>query len=186
MNTVFKFYLQVWVLFGIAAAVCIVWIVRRFRHQEAASLSETDNPRMVTSPGNAVPSVDEKRSDPKLASQPRHSNGPLQAIPRVWLGVLLLLIALAALYPILATRAKINDRWARQIGPGLNGLEWMKAVSDVQQGQTFRLLWEYEALMWLRDNIEGSPVVAEGARAEPYRSLRSRVATYTGLPIIIG
>jgi uncharacterized membrane protein len=29
-------------------------------------------------------------------------------------------------------------------------------------------------------------VVAEGAKAQPYRSLRARVATYTGLPIIIG
>jgi uncharacterized membrane protein len=62
----------------------------------------------------------------------------------------------------------------------------MKTVIDVQESQSFRLLWDYEALMWLRENIQGSPVVAEGARAEPYRSLRGRVATYTGLPIIIG
>jgi uncharacterized membrane protein len=48
------------------------------------------------------------------------------------------------------------------------------------------LKWDYQALMWLRENIVGSPVVAEGANAPPYRSLRGRVATYTGLPIIIG
>jgi uncharacterized membrane protein len=29
-------------------------------------------------------------------------------------------------------------------------------------------------------------VVVEGANAPPYRSLRGRVATYTGLPIVIG
>jgi uncharacterized membrane protein len=29
-------------------------------------------------------------------------------------------------------------------------------------------------------------VVAEGAQAKPYRSLRGRVATYTGLPIVVG
>jgi uncharacterized membrane protein len=103
-----------------------------------------------------------------------------------------LLVALAALYPILATRAKIHDRWAREVGPGLNGMAWMKAVSDVQygpgapDGERFSLEWDYQALLWLRENIHGSPVVAEGAEAQPYRSLRARVATYTGLPIIIG
>jgi uncharacterized membrane protein len=40
--------------------------------------------------------------------------------------------------------------------------------------------------MWLRENVDGSPVVAEGARAPVYRSQRARVSTYTGLPIIIG
>ena len=58
----------------------------------------------------------------------------------------------------------------------------MSAVSD-QYGP---LEWEYQALMWLRENVDGSPVVAEGAIAPPYRSQRARVATYTGLPIIIG
>jgi uncharacterized membrane protein len=48
------------------------------------------------------------------------------------------------------------------------------------------LQWEYDALIWLRQNVQGTPVVAEGAKAQPYRSLRGRVATYTGLPIIIG
>ncbi len=155
MNTVFKFYLQVWVLFGISAAVCLVWIVRN-----------TQGAR-------------------------RKAQGTAQAW-RIWATVLALLIALAALYPILATRAKINDRWARQVGPGLDSLEWMTAVSDFQSGpgtpdgRSFLLLWDYQALMWLRENVDGSPVVAEGAQAKPYRSLRARVATYTGLPIIVG
>jgi uncharacterized membrane protein len=101
-------------------------------------------------------------------------------------------VGIAVLYPILATRAKINDRWSRELGPGLDGLAWMRSVTDVQfgdgapDGLRFPLLRDYEALMWLRENVQGSPVVAEGAKAPPYRSLRGRVATYTGLPIIIG
>jgi len=148
MNTVFKFYYQVWVLFGVSAAVCLAWVLQKI-------------------------------SRPNVAW-------------RVWASILALLVVLAALYPILATRAKINDRWAREIGPGLDSMEWMKAVTDLQYGPSapdghrFPLNWDYEALMWLRENVDGSPVVAEGARAQPYRSQRGRVATYTGLPIIIG
>jgi YYY domain-containing protein len=138
MNTVFKFYLQTWVLFGVCAAVCLSWIIPRL---------------------------------------PRFHVGW-----RAWIVVLALLVVCAGLYPILATRAKINDRWARQIGSGLDSMAWMKAVQD-QYGQ---LKWEYQALMWLRENVDGSPVVAEGARAQTYRSQRARVATYTGLPIVIG
>jgi uncharacterized membrane protein len=38
----------------------------------------------------------------------------------------------------------------------------------------------------MRRNITGSPVVAEGQVDQPYRSLASRVAMFTGLPSILG
>jgi uncharacterized membrane protein len=213
MNTVFKFYLQVWVLFGIAAAVCLVWLFRRFRGDAAHAipsnpsdagslngnaLMEASAPSEVNAPDPSAGSATAKRSSPDEAPLAYEEHVNTTHSPRaryswrVWQAVLVLLVAVAALYPILATRAKINDRWARQIGPGLDSLEWMKAVSDTQyspttpEGYRFPLLWDYQALMWLRENIHGSPVVAEGAKAPPYRSLRARVATYTGLPIIIG
>ena len=44
---------------------------------------------------------------------------------------------------------------------------------------------EREALEWMQDNVQGSPVVVEGL-GQRYRSLRSRVATYTGLPVVLG
>jgi uncharacterized membrane protein len=31
MNTVFKFYLQAWILFGLSAGVCLGWLVKSFR-----------------------------------------------------------------------------------------------------------------------------------------------------------
>ncbi len=149
MNTVFKFYLQAWVLFGVSAAVCLAWLAR----------GEYPIPNIAT---------------------------------RAWKTVLAALVILAALYPIFATRAKVHDRWDRAVGPGLNSMEWMKHIEDVQfgpgapEGLRFSLRWDYEALMWLRENVAGSPVVMEGAKAPAYRSLRDRVATYTGLPIVIG
>lgn len=32
MNTVFKFYLQAWILFGLSAGVCLVWLVQSIRY----------------------------------------------------------------------------------------------------------------------------------------------------------
>jgi len=149
MNTVFKFYLQAWVLFGVSAAVCLTWLARG------------------------------EHPIPNIAA-------------RAWKTILAALVILAALYPIFATRAKIYDRWDKSVGPGLNSLEWMKHIEDVQygpgapEGLRFSLQWDYDALMWLRENVAGSPAVMEGAKAQAYRSLRDRVATYTGLPIVIG
>jgi uncharacterized membrane protein len=48
------------------------------------------------------------------------------------------------------------------------------------------LRWDKDAINWLLDNVQGSPVIAE-ANTEPwlYR-WGSRVSIYTGLPTIIG
>jgi uncharacterized membrane protein len=150
------------------------------------SSSATASAEAQLGDGAAEPQADENSDKRKRAAD------TYRTFWTGWKIILGLLVVLAALYPVLATRAKINDRWDRSVGPSLDSLEWMKAVSDTQwgpgapDGLTFPILWDYQALMWLRENIQGSPVVAEGASAPPYRSLRGRVATYTGLPIIIG
>jgi YYY domain-containing protein len=191
MNTVFKFYLQAWVLLAIAAAVSIIWVKRLFW---GGSLSLAPSSRDLAGPVEPTTEMGQPSANADHESAGTHADAEdtLRTAWRGWKIILALLVGLAALYPILATRAKINDRWDRSVGPGLDSLEWMKSVSDTQfgpgapEGLTFPLLWDYQALMWLRENVEGSPVVAEGAKAPPYRSLRARVATYTGLPIIIG
>jgi len=97
-----------------------------------------------------------------------------------------LLLFLAALYPILATRAKVGHRFDAQVGPTLDGMAFMGRAVYVD-GEPVELKWDYEAINWLLDNVEGSPVIAE-ANTEPRGLYRwgSRVANYTGLPTIIG
>ncbi len=143
MNTVFKFYLQIWVLWSIIAAVSLSHLVKRLRYW----------------------------------SQDRR---------RLWLGVFAFLVFLAALYPIFATRAKIKDRFDTDVGPTLDGMAYMtRAV--YYDGEPIELKWDYDAINWLLDNVQGSPVIAE-ANTEPRGLYRwgSRVAIYTGLPTIIG
>jgi YYY domain-containing protein len=141
MNTVFKFYLQVWLLWGVAAAVALAWMVPRLR---------------------------------------RWSQGR-----NLWLGILVLLLAGAALYPPLATSAKIRDRFEADLRPGLDGWEYMETASYFDpQGQEYELKWDLEAIQWLLDNVVGSPVVLEG-HAPEYR-WGARYAINTGLPTVLG
>ena len=48
-----------------------------------------------------------------------------------------------------------------------------------------KLEWDYQAILWMRNNVQGSPVVLEG-QGQLYRTLHSRVSIYTGLPTILG
>jgi uncharacterized membrane protein len=110
---------------------------------------------------------------------------------RVWTVGLALLLGAAVLYPLLATKAKWDTRMSAEAPTTLDGMAFM-AVTEYQdtdyagQGQTVPLKFDYEALLWMRENIPGSPVIAEAHAANPYRAIGSRVAMFTGLPSIIG
>jgi len=144
MNTVFKFYLQIWVLWSVVAVF---------------SLSELVE----------------------------HLRGWPQQRRRLWMGALGALVFLAALYPIAATKAKINDRFDTRVGATLDGMAYMTRAVYYDGGEPIELKWDYEAINWLLDNVPGSPVIAEG-NTEPRGLYRwgSRVSIYTGLPTIIG
>jgi uncharacterized membrane protein len=144
MNTVFKFYLQIWILWSVAAVVSLSYVVERMRKWSPSRRG-------------------------------------------VWQGILALLLFLAALYPILATKAKIGDRFDASIGPSLDGTTYMQSAVYNDGGQLIELKYDLDAINWLLDNVKGSPVIAE-ANTEPRGLYRwgSRVAIYTGLPTIIG
>ncbi len=155
MNTVFKFYLQAWVFFGVAAAVGLAWIVQM-----------RDNRPQMTHVARS----------PRL---PRSSS-----LPGWWWGIFAVLVFAGLLYPVTAARAKVNDRFVPGSPPGLNGMDYMKTAVYNDQGHDLVLMYDLEAIQWMRENIQGSPVVLEG-NAPLYR-WGSRIAIYTGLPTIIG
>ena len=146
MNTVFKFYMQVWLMLSVAGGVAAV-------------------------------SVWDALADKKTIQQ-------------AWAVGFGLLIFIAALYPILATQAKWNIRQpqVRESVPlTLDGTAFMEYASygDVN-GQQIALADDVDAIRWIQENIEGSPVIAEAYSDNYYRSITNRVAMYTGLPDIIG
>lgn len=146
MNTIFKFYLQIWVLYALASAVALVLIAGAFR-------------RWV----------------------------PLYW-QLSWGIVFAVLLAATLVYPVYATRARVNDRFT-ELPRTLDGMAYMPHATytdapDGAQPVEMDLGQDYEALIWMQDTLPGSPVVLE-AWANLYR-WGSRVSVYTGLPTIIG
>jgi YYY domain-containing protein len=145
MNTVFKFYLQIWMLLGTAAGIAVaVAIMERYVRRRAGF--------------------------------------------DVWFVVLGILLLAAAMYPAMSIPARVSDRYAA-LPPTLDGMAYMDhaTYNDTPEGRqpvSFSLAGDAAAIQWLRDSVDGSPVVLE-ATIPGYR-WGSRVSVYTGLPTVLG
>ena len=147
MNTVFKFYLQVWVFLGIASAVGIAFLTR---HASRFTFHASRPSSLVT----------------------------------LWWSIFGILVFIGLLYPITATQAKVNDRFTAGAPAGLNGMDYMTTAVYHDQGRPLPLEDDRQAILWLRENIPGSPVILEGNA--PLYHWGSRISIYTGLPTVIG
>jgi uncharacterized membrane protein len=109
---------------------------------------------------------------------------------RAWLGFLGVLVFIAVLFPITATRAKWTDRLAPNAPRELDGMAYMKYATygDGLTTESYRqmdLSQDYRAIQWVRANVPGSPVIVE-ANTPEYRHWGSRFTIYTGLPGVVG
>jgi len=118
-------------------------------------------------------------------------------IRRIWLGTFGLLLFAMTTYPLIGTLAKIDDRWPDIQNPPLtlNGLAFMKGEGEesetglgsavyIEQDTPLHLASDYQAFLWIRKNISGTPTIVEGHTSE-YR-WGSRYSVYTGLPTVVG
>ena len=119
MNTLFKYYLEVWVFMAIAAAY-MLW-----------RLAPAGFPALNVR-GSAA----------------------------VWLAVLALLVGSSLIYTALGTRDRLEDRF-NDLPPTLDGTDYMAHAEHWERGEFFTLWHDYQAIRWLQDNVEGSPVVLE-------------------------
>ena len=149
MNTLFKYYLEVWVFMAIAAAY-MLW-------------------RLAPAFG---------RPGMPLLRRPK-----IGALAVVWLAVLALLVGSSLIYTALGTKDRLADRF-NDLPPTLDGADYMAHAEHWEREKVFPLRHDYQAIRWLQDNAEGSPVVLE-AHMEQYR-WGGRFAIYTGLPAILG
>lgn len=178
MNTVFKFGVQAWILLAVSCGPLLVWLAGRaplpFRRPavyvgQAASMSpdrEAFLPLVTkaeTSLGTATPLGE--NAGPRLRG----------LLPGWWWTALAALALCAAIYPIMATPARVTDRW--QINaptPSLDGMAFMRVNYPS----------DYAAIVWLQQHIAGTPVLLE-ANKDDY-SWYSRVSWFTGLPTLLG
>lgn len=142
MNTVFKVYMQVWMILSVVGGVTAVWVWQRVKAHES--------------------------------------------IRTVWQTGAVILALGGLLYPMQATVAKWNIRDGAVQPLTLNGMEFMRDVTYGEANGNVSLDYDYDAILWMQENVEGSPVVAEMVSRNYYRSMGNRVAMFTGLPSIIG
>ncbi len=154
MNTIFRVYLQAWLLLAISAAFLLWWMLR--------------------------------------------SDGALRmpGVSRIYrisfYAVLAIAVLGVAIYPVLGTKARLADRIDTNIPLTLDGSAYMQdgTYTDVDDTEII-LRHELDALLWLRENAQGLPVVAEAGLPDvqndtPYYRIQSRAAMYAGLPMIVG
>lgn len=154
MNTVFKFWLQAWQLFALAAAAAVWQVVRILR----------DRP-----------------SGGRRSSQ-------------IWVGIVAVLVLAGLAYPLLGTRTRVETRFAG-LPVTLDGLDYLDADPVIWRlddpdgdGQAtevqVRIADDVPLIDWLRDNVAGTPTVAEWAG--PAYDWNARIATHTGLQSVVG
>jgi YYY domain-containing protein len=136
LNTIFKFYYQAWLMFGVAALFAIGYLWQGWQGS--------------------------KRIAPIIATAGY---------------TLAFLIAL--LFPIYA----VNSRSMEFRGPATAESRHPATVDGLAQVNRHNPD-EYEAIMWLRENIEGSPVILEAVGGQ--YSGYGRISAATGLPTLLG
>ena len=174
MNTLFKFFNQVWVLWGVAAAVILPRIFAGF-----ASLVEAGRERRALS-ANAS-------KDWVLAAL---SDIAPNAVGRLWSFVFLILIAASLSYPVWGTPSRLSQRfpgWRPPIGT-LDGMAFMEngVYHWPDSDHAVELRYDWEAIQWLLREVRGNVVLAESAQLDYYRAGGTRVASLTGLSGLMG
>jgi uncharacterized membrane protein len=101
-----------------------------------------------------------------------------------WQTAMILLIAGAALFTITGSIGKIRDRWIVDAPRGLDTMTFMKYAHYDDFGQRLDLSEDYNAIRWMQDNVQGSPVIVEANCPEYHWCTRFTV--YTGLPGVVG
>ena len=157
MNTVFKFGMQAWQLFALASGYA-AWYT-------GAALWDARGWRLRPKPGRAVAGL-----------------GTATILGALWLG--------ASLFLISGTAARQDARF-RETGPTLDGFAFLpgavfvESVDNNPPADTPIVLEDDRPLIeWLRNNVEGSPVIVEAVG--PLYRWTGRISEYTGLPAVIG
>jgi YYY domain-containing protein len=141
MNTVFKFYLQAWILFALSSGVCLIWLIKSFRFWNNHLLF-------------------------------------------VWQTILFILVISSLMFTVMGTADKIRDRMAPDAPRTLDGMAFMREATYFDLGYEMQLIEDYNAIVWMQEHVEGSPVILEG-QAYEYR-WGNRFTIYTGLPGVVG
>ncbi|MCH7812050.1 MAG: hypothetical protein IH958_05420, partial [Chloroflexi bacterium] len=161
MNTMFKFYLHIWVLLASAGAFGAWYVLDVVRPQLRL--------------GVRLPQVRFGRLRPAFGLTGAFAAGAT------------LLVLAALTYPVFATPQRVQHRFTNQtaIQPRTDdGLAYMQGAVFPDPNGEIRLADDFEGIQWMRQNVRGSPTIMEGV-TDLYR-WGSRYSINTGLPAVAG
>jgi YYY domain-containing protein len=170
MNTVFKFYLHVWMMWGVASAFALWYVFGVMRPQDG------------------------------FLQRMGELNASFVRAPRyTFAGVAAILLLMTLIFPYFGSRARVSERFDPSQGTGNDGLAWMESNNIIDGGHDNFYVTEYQtsgrqehelrhtrdAINWMRENVNGTPTIIEAISIR-YRSLYARFAINTGLPAVLG
>jgi YYY domain-containing protein len=173
MNTVFKFYYQVWLLLALGGALIFA--------QLAPRVLAVFNPFVEREDDAGDDARDARRGLARWVTVPIAS-GVLRG---AWIVALLVLLAGSSVFLVEGTRARVQDPqiWA-QVQPPPGGIQPQGLSLD---GMAYMRGWypgDYAAINWMNAHISGIPTIVEASNG-PY-AWYGRVSIYTGLPSVLG
>jgi YYY domain-containing protein len=104
----------------------------------------------------------------------------------IWQGVAILLVIGAGLVLLIGGTDKIRDRMTLSAPHTLDSMIYMAYARYSEFGVDMDLSEDYRAILWMQDNIQGSPVIVEAAPAGVQYTWLGRFSIYTGLPGVVG
>ena len=176
MNTVFKFFMQVWLFYSLGSALAVfemvrwAWRARVRAHYEAG----TTQLALLRGPLAVLEAIFLVRG-----------RGLLPGVVRwAWSAGLAFLVLASSIYLVAGTQARIADHalWAEVQLP-TNSANYTPTLD----GAAFMAAWypgDFEAIQWINDNISGTPVMLEDSCGS--YEWYGRVSVYTGLPTVMG
>ena len=207
MNTVFKFFEQVWVFYSLGSALAIFEMVRAFWQARVRVQEETRLGLSLALAGQAggaawaeteevpepafTPGTNDQQSWEALLARVFRSfflvrgRALFPGVARwLWSSGLVFLVLACSIFLVEGTQARIADHtiWAEVQQP-VNSPNYLPTLD----GLAYMNAWypgDYEAIQWLNNSISGSPVMLEQT-CGPYQWY-SRVSIYTGLPTVLG
>ncbi len=159
MNTIFKFYNQIWNLLGISCGVIVgIAIWRLLVWEEPAD---------------------------RLSPRPAASRTDNRAV-KLTAAISLPLMALLGTYMLVATPIRLDQRFGDGGDVTLNAYSWMEyGEVPMLNAPPLRFADDLEAINWMNEHVPGTPTIAEAAFGT-YRCNGSRYSINTGLPAVIG
>ena len=143
MNTVFKFYIQAWILISIGSAY-LLW---------------------------------------KIFSGIGFNFKNYNFTLKLWTVFLLMMVFSISIYTFYGSKDRNDTRFNTNF-ISLDGMEYMKSTEYYFQDKKIDLMYDYLAIDWIKNNIEGSPTIIEGI-TDQYQ-WGNRISVYTGLPSVVG